>query len=936
MNSNRRIGVFISIILLGSIFILSCAGVKPAVEPVAVVPSEPVVEDDVFTLMEKGQAGKAREFFRGRADVNSRDAKGRTPLHVALDLKDADLAAFLLSLGAKPDTADAIGRTPLEIACQNKDAASIEVLLKAGADIFLLGSTKKIPAEFILESGGTLLAGAINPKTVEAKDTKGQTLLHLAALWGDFNATELILSKGGKALVRDNDGKSPLDLCFAQPNSLKHAKTAEQLALAGSTSANTNYIYFIPAVRSSNYDVRFDDGLAPLHFAARSGQLGFVSWLIERKADVNAQSASGSTPLHEAFRMGHLEVAKILLNAGASVNAKDAKGNSPMHLVMPKAARSAGISLLLSKGADPNIKDDYGDSPLHVAVATNLGMDIIKLLLDGKSDPNNRNSAGRTPLHVAVDNERIDYIPLLIDKGADVFASDTAGRTPFDLSLLKGEPVQKGMISESTVTASDNGGNTQLHVAVQAGSDTRVINLILDRKADPNALNKSGDTALHLAISKNSKDIGELLIARGSNIFLTNAIGQSSLYLAAHSPEGIKPWIINSATVEARDGLGNGILHFAATWKLDTALPLIIQRGADPEARNATGETPLFSAVKANSPSTVAVLVASGASSDTRDTLGNTALHAAIRWNAKSSASALITNGANPNARNLLGKTALHDAVRLGLTELESLLLSGGASIEARDLAGMTPLFVAVNANLAAATERLAEQGASINTRNGMGDTPLHAGILSGRQDIMNILLTRGATIHARNAAGISPLSLALQTGIDASETVLTKDRVNQADDDGRTPLSIAVSEGISIEVIKKIIELGARISEPDAQGATPLHIALRSKRFDVTRLLIESGAEIFGNDINGDSPASMALTSGTESLQTILTPLVLNQMDVVGNTLLHFAAIKGNADIIKSLLALGAVKEALNIAGETPADLARRWNKTENEKALN
>jgi len=936
MNSNRRIGVFIFIIILGSIFVLSCAGVKPAVQPVVDVPAEPVVEDDVFTLIEKGQAGKAREFFRGRADVNSKDAKGRTPLHVALDLKDAELASFLLSLGAKPNTADASGRTPLEIACLNKDAASIEALSMAGADIFMPGSSKQIPAEFIMETGGSLLTAAINPKTVEAKDETGRTLLHLAANRGDFVAAELILSKGAKALARDNEGKTPLDLSFNQPNSLKHAKTAERLALAGSMSSNANYNYFIPAVRSSNYDVRFDDGLAPLHFATRLGQLGFISWLIERKADVNAQSASGSTPLHEAFRMGHLEAATLLLNAGASVNAKDAKGNSPMHLVMPKAARSAGVTLLLSKGADPNIKDDYGDSPLHVAVATNLGIEIVKLLLDGKSDPNNRNSAGRTPLHVAVENERTDYIPLLIKKGADVFASDTGGKTPFDLSLPKGEAVLKGMISESTVNASDNGGNTQLHVAVQAGSDTRVINLILDRKADPNTLNKSGDTALHLAISKNSKEIGELLIARGSNIFLTNAAGQSALYLAAHSPDGLRPWIINSATVEARDGLGNGILHFAAAWKLDTALPLIIQRGANPEARNATGETPLFSAVKANSPSTVAVLVASGASADTRDTLGNTALHAAVRWNAKTSASALLENGANPNARNLLGKTALHDAVRLGLTELEPLLLSGGASLEARDLAGMTPLFEAVNANLASTTERLAEQGASINTRNGIGDTPLHAAITSGRRDIMNILLSRGAAIHARNAAGVSPLHLALQTGLEASETILTKDRVNQADDEGRTPLSIAVSEGIPIDTIKKIVQLGARISEPDAQGSTPLHSALHSKRFDVALLLIESEAELFGNDINGDSPASLALELGSESLQTILIPSVLSQRDVVGNTLLHFAAFKSSADVIKSLLAMGAVKDARNIAGETPADLARRWNKKENEKALN
>jgi hypothetical protein len=80
----------------------------------------PVVEDSVFTFLEKGEDAKAREFFQGRADINGTDSQGRTALHIAAEKKKADMIAFLLASGAKVDSRNSAGKTALEISCELK------------------------------------------------------------------------------------------------------------------------------------------------------------------------------------------------------------------------------------------------------------------------------------------------------------------------------------------------------------------------------------------------------------------------------------------------------------------------------------------------------------------------------------------------------------------------------------------------------------------------------------------------------------------------------------------------------------------------------------------------------------------------------------------------------------------------------------------------
>jgi ankyrin repeat protein len=61
------------------------------------------------------------------------------------------------------------------------------------------------------------------------------------------------------------------------------------------------------------------EGWTPLHYAATSGHLDVVEYLISKEVDVDSLSPSNTTPLMLASRYGHIKVVKFLLDHDANL-----------------------------------------------------------------------------------------------------------------------------------------------------------------------------------------------------------------------------------------------------------------------------------------------------------------------------------------------------------------------------------------------------------------------------------------------------------------------------------------------------------------------------------------------------------------------------------------------------------------------------------------
>jgi len=920
-----------SVLAVFLLVLTGCGGVTPG-DPVD--PTSPV-----WGMLQRGD-DRARGYFLSEVEVNAVDANGKTPLHYAAERKDAQLAQFFIALGANPNALDNAGQSALGIAVENKDPAVAAVIAAGGANIHLELPNGQTAVTIALESDSAVFKALLTPTSIGLTDKNGQTVLHLASIAGKSvdvqNILTVLESSNVSVNLKDNSEKTALDHAFGHPNSKVHMSIAEQLILSGASSDNPIFQYFGPAARTANYNIRRNEGLAPVHYAVIGNYSGMISFLLEKNIDINIQSTSGATPLHEAMRNGNLEIIRMLLDSNADPNARDANGNTPLHMGIPSSVHKEVINLLLGKGANPNHRDEHGDTPLHIAIILNRSSEVIDALLDSGSDVHIRNIDGKTPLYIAVQENRVNLIPSLLECGSEIFAADNEGITPFDIALKNNGRTFNLLVSTESVNQRDSGGNTMLHAAVRNRGSAAQIGRILDSRAPVDARNREGDTALHIAVRTNQKETGEFLISRGANIFSLNSAGHSPLFLAlSPADRNMRDWIVNANTIIAKDGVGNNMLHYASQWALTGAIPIIIRNGISVEDANATGQTPLFFAIRNDSPDTIRVLVENRANYNVRDTQGNSLLHFAVRWNAKESISYLLSLGIDINSFSLNGNTPLHDAVALGMSEIETLLITRNANLEVRNIDGNTPFMEAVRGALIPSLEKLAANGADVSTRNTRGDTPLHIAVSMDRLDIVTILLRNGTSIHARNTRNRTPFQIALSISPSMVSALLANNRINIPDDLGNSALHVALSERSPVDIIRTIVSGGARINAVDSNGKTPLRLAVDINSFDSAKIIADAGADPFMAASDNKTPAEIAFVKGESCIRALFSGRGINARDSSGNTILHVAARFGTPESIGILVELGANKTIRNIAAESPQEIALRWNRAENADLL-
>ncbi|TGL88781.1 hypothetical protein EHQ68_09090 [Leptospira congkakensis] len=139
---------------------------------------------------------------------------------------------------------------------------------------------------------------------------------------------------------------------------------------------------------SPEWDKEGKFGLTPLHYAAEYGHLDLVKKLIEKGADVNAESGTFSefgakegyqTPLHLAVKYGHIEVAKYLISKGADINARTYRHYTIMTIAWKKGLFSNNSSArgieekekakqVIEFVSSLNSKLDYSNEPLAAEI----------------------------------------------------------------------------------------------------------------------------------------------------------------------------------------------------------------------------------------------------------------------------------------------------------------------------------------------------------------------------------------------------------------------------------------------------------------------------------------------------------------------------------------------------------------------------------------
>jgi ankyrin repeat protein len=114
-------------------------------------------------------------------------------------------------------------------------------------------------------------------------------------------------------------------------------------------------------------EVRNDKDESVLMLAAIKGYLPLVKQLVDNDADVNKP---GWTPLHYAASTGQVAVIEFLLDNSAYIDAESPNGTTPLMMAAMYGSPEA-VKVLIQAGADLGIKNQVGMTALDFAVRGN-------------------------------------------------------------------------------------------------------------------------------------------------------------------------------------------------------------------------------------------------------------------------------------------------------------------------------------------------------------------------------------------------------------------------------------------------------------------------------------------------------------------------------------------------------------------------------------
>jgi len=172
-------------------------------------------------------------------------------------------------------------------------------------------------------------------------------------------------------------------------------------------------------------NIKDEQGMTPLHVAARYGGLEQIAILCSHGADPRGRP--GRPP--PICCSGTKEAAALLTSLGADPRQCSAFGRSLLHSAVVDRHPDV-LEWAISQGLDVNGKDRNGSTPLHLAVYFGR-REMAKALLMAGDDPNvHNNMGGGTPLHVAARQGQKDFASLLLEYGARADEPDEDGTTP--------------------------------------------------------------------------------------------------------------------------------------------------------------------------------------------------------------------------------------------------------------------------------------------------------------------------------------------------------------------------------------------------------------------------------------------------------------------------------------------------------------------------
>lgn len=526
--------------------------------------------------------------------LHRRDHFGRSPILLAAE-NQRD--AFLQTTGDKREHSEIIS-TELEAVLHTIRSPGYDLSQDKGEFLLLWAAAHGhlVVIDFLLEKG-------ISPS---CQDDSGRTPFLLAAKNCHLEVIRFFINKGLISHVPDQEGYSPLSWAFGAENEVMIRLLLENGANPNKVimGARSERDFYMPSELSGSL-------VAPLFLAVRGGHENALRFLLKNGADPNhfKYRADTSTNIEDivspfllAVSKGYHGIVEAFLDYGANALL--------CHIGLREAMmykRSSIVSLIMRYGIrDSWLIADHGESLLFHAASTGY-IDVLRILLDKGVNPDSRKSTfistfphlswpkrvmgeKATPLCCAAEHGHEAIALLLLARNADPNLA-----SPLFWAMQKDQVAMvKILLQHGAKLNVSSEGPVLLRNMARLGNYSMTEFLL--EKGVPLVPKDSGPLPLILAASRNYMKVIQVLLNNGANPNAAGGMGWTALFVAAEygRPNMAELLIQHGAFANHTDQLGRTPLFRAVLWRNYDVARILLEKGnADPNVTTCAGRSPL-------------------------------------------------------------------------------------------------------------------------------------------------------------------------------------------------------------------------------------------------------------------------------------------------------------------------------------------------------
>jgi len=527
-------------------------------------------------------------------------ALGWQPIHLAALTGNIELVRFLVNHGALLNATDVAGCNTMHFAAMGGNIELMKRVALHGISLDVEDSSGYRPIHYaiprILQDRNLSFITDLLEKGISiADDKEGMSLMHHAFAADAPNTADLLAQWFCSYNKANNEGVLPLHVAARHGSLRVFEWLNEQLDLDE---------------RARYFDQRDSHGFSAMHYAARESQERIMAYLEEHNQSLEVTNAHGLTPLHEAAIHNQTDGVLWLLDHNVSIIPTNTEGQTPLHVAAACGQTETAAMLARTGGLDYLLmRDNSNQTALGVAAASNHIKTVQHLL--------SLWPCSESQIFQAVSLDDGELLCALLEEGDSVNQHNIEGHLP-------------------------------IHIALRDKKRRALEMMLFVNPELRGAFNEQGLTPMHVVVGQNNIEAIELGRMVGMSLSAEAQDGSHPIHHAVREKQiqAIEYLLLHGISVEEVDRENRTALHYAAHYDRPSiseetyvAVPpqvtkYLLDHRANQSSKSEIHGTPLMVALRAHNWPVARLLIGGGLDYRVKDVGGNTLLAQALLQNA--------------------------------------------------------------------------------------------------------------------------------------------------------------------------------------------------------------------------------------------------------------------------------------------------------------